>query len=203
MVGPFGVNSYPVFGPGRSVYSGRRNRSSKSGVFSGTSLLTCNECKQRAVCLSTAETNSHSSFPIPNLPAARQLMHPGSPASTPPSPATPALSPCQDLPPPLHTPTEKSSSPYPHCAGGKPFALPRLASPWHCLVLGSHVRRATQALTIYHHTRFSKAVIINPVVVPHASTRCHPQCHHFAHAHDIYIQTTCWASQATISIFST
>jgi len=64
-LGPSGVNSYSVFGPGRSVYSGRRNGSSKPGIFSGATLLTCKECKQRAVSRSTAETNSRCSLRAP------------------------------------------------------------------------------------------------------------------------------------------
>lgn len=83
VVGPFGVRSYPVFGPGRSVYSWRRNGSSKSGIFPGTTLLTCTECKQRAVSLSTAQTNSRRSFPFPFPTSSCCLMHPEHPASTP------------------------------------------------------------------------------------------------------------------------
>lgn len=173
--GPFGVSSYPVFGPGRSVYSGRRNGSSKSGIFSGATLLTCKECKQRAVSLNTAETNSRSSFPVPDLPAACWLTHPGSPTSAPPAPL---LQPSPRLGIYCHHsahPHGAAVSPYPRSAAGKPFALPGSALPRHCLELGSHKRMAMQTLTISYHMGFSKAVVINPVVAPHVSSGCHPQ----------------------------
>lgn len=58
------------------LYSVRRNGSSKSGIFLGGTLLTCEECKQGAASRSPAETNSRSSLPAADLPAACWLTHP-------------------------------------------------------------------------------------------------------------------------------